>query len=316
MGGTSWQRVLDRQQGLATRQQLLAAGLPRRSLERLVGSGHLVLRPSGVLSDRVLPDRGAHLLSGGALDRRYVADVREQLLARGPSARAARASAAVLFGLDMVEEPTRVHLDVARGNRVVDTAQVSLRTSRRGASVLWRPLPGLAPLRVTPVTDTVLACAAELPLSEALAVVDSALRLRRCSRAELVRALDRRSGRDGVEHLRQVLRWCDARCGSVLESILRALLCDAGLVPPRTQHLLQDPVTGVRLRVDFAWPRQRLAVEADGRRWHDPQDARDVDRRRDNTCASLGWRVLRVTWADAVHDGDAVVAAVAAALRA
>jgi very-short-patch-repair endonuclease len=309
-----WQTVLDRQQGLATRRQLTDAGLSRRGLERLVGSGQLWRRDSGLLCDRVLPERGPHLLSGGAVDPRYVADVREQLLCRGPGARAARSTAAVLLGLDLVHEPERVHLDVPRGNRPVDRADVQVRTSRSRTVGTWRPLPGLAPLAVTPPTATVLACAAELPLAEAVVVVDSALRVRRCTRAELVTALERRRGVGELQHLRHALRWCDARSGSVLESLLRVLLLDAGLPPPRTQHVLHDPLTGRVRRVDFAWLEQRLVVEADGRRWHDPRDVRDDDRRRDNGWAVLGWRVLRFTWADVVADSGGVVQAVRAAL--
>jgi hypothetical protein len=306
--------VLDRQQGLATRRQLLDAGLSRRGLERLIGSGQLRRLDSGVLCDRVPPERGAHLLSGGSVDHRYVADVREQLLARGDGARAARSTAAVLLGLDVVREPDRVELDVPRGNRSSQSAEVEVRTTRSRTTALWRPLPGCAPLQISPPDTTVLACAAELPLDQAVAVVDSALRMRRCTRDGLLQALERRRGVGDLHHLRHVLRWCDARSGSVLESLLRVLLADAGLPTPRTQHALCDPLTGVVRRVDLAWPAQRLVVEADGRRWHDPLDVRDLDRRRDNGWAVLGWRVLRFSWSDVVGSPDDVVSAVRRAL--
>lgn len=71
----------------------------------------------------------------------------------------------------------------------------------------------------------------------------------------------------------------------VLESLLRVLLCRAGLAPPETQLVLRDP-----------------------------QDRRDHDRRRDNTCARLGWLVLRFSWADVAHRPEQVVGAVRAAL--
>lgn len=48
-------------------------------------------------------------------------------------------------------------------------------------------------------------------------------------------------------------------------------------------------------------------LECDGHRWHDPEDARDRDRRRDNEVVRLGWRVLRVTWDEVVRDPEYVV---------
>ncbi|MFN2521981.1 MAG: DUF559 domain-containing protein [Mycobacteriales bacterium] len=59
-----------------------------------------------------------------------------------------------------------------------------------------------------------------------------------------------------------------------------------------------------------------MIVEADGRRWHDPDDARTFDRRRANDCASYGWRVLRFTWAEVLHEPAYVVACVRQALTA
>ena len=69
-------------------------------------------------------------------------------------------------------------------------------------------------------------------------------------------------------------------------------------------------------RADFAWPEAMLMLECDGQRWHDPDDARDRDRRRDNEAARLGWRVLRVTWDDVVNRPAYVVALVRDALTA
>lgn len=306
-----WERLLDRQQGVATRAQLLSAGLPRRQLG---AAGSLVRCSPGVYRDRPRPPRGEHLLSDGVPDEGYLAEVREALLRAGRGARAARRTAAVVYALDMQVEPPTIALDVPRGRSVPTGEALDARSTRSRSSVLWTPAPGLAPLPVPPVVDTVLDCAAELPLDQAVVIADSALRLRRCTRDELVDALARRRGVGELAHLRAVLRWVDARSGSVLESLLRVLLCSAGLVPPRTQLVLVDPVTGAVQRVDLAWPEQRLVVEADGRRWHDPADRRDADRRRDNTCGRLGWRTLRFTWADVVHHPSDVVDTVRAAL--
>lgn len=48
-----------------------------------------------------------------------------------------------------------------------------------------------------------------------------------------------------------------------------------------------------RFRLDFAWPEQKIALEADG--WHHRSpDGAASDRRRDSYLRSLGWVVFRV----------------------
>ena len=50
-----------------------------------------------------------------------------------------------------------------------------------------------------------------------------------------------------------------------------------------------------RWRFDFAWPKQRVAVECDGGQWkaRGGRHARDSDREKLNAAAVDGWRVLR-----------------------
>ncbi len=47
--------------------------------------------------------------------------------------------------------------------------------------------------------------------------------------------------------------------------------------------------------MDFAWPRIRLAVEADGWETHGTRTAFQRDRRRSAALALAGWTVLRFT---------------------
>lgn len=310
---TTWTLLLARQQGLATRAQLRAAGLSRRGLDRELAGGGLGRLAPGLYAAGPLPARGEHLLSGGTVDAGFAAQVRRAVL-QLPGARAARRTAAVLWGFDMVVEPDAVELDVPHGHRPPPLDGVQCRQSRSGATSLLVPVPGCLPLPATSAVETVLDCAEELPLAHAVAIADSALRRGAVTRQQLRRAVSARRGRPFCGRLWRVVRWCDPRSGSVLESLLRVVLCEAGLRPPRTQHRVLDPAGLLVGRVDLAWPLQRLVVEADGRRWHDPRDARDADRHRDNGCARAGWLVLRFTWADVVHDPERVVAAVREAL--
>lgn len=52
-------------------------------------------------------------------------------------------------------------------------------------------------------------------------------------------------------------------------------------------------------------------VEVDGARWHpDPTP----DQARDNALAALGWRVLRFSWSQLLHDPDRVLQEIREAL--
>ncbi len=65
------------------------------------------------------------------------------------------------------------------------------------------------------------------------------------------------------------------------------------------------------MRLDFAYPVERLGLELDGRRWHASRADRERDRSKANLLGALGWRLLRFDWSD-VHDhGDEVLRLVA-----
>lgn len=48
-----------------------------------------------------------------------------------------------------------------------------------------------------------------------------------------------------------------------------------------------------QLRVDVAFPQLKIAVEADGKKWHSDPDSVQKDRNRDSKLAAQGWMVLR-----------------------
>lgn len=303
------ERLLRRQQGMATRSQLTAEGLTRRGLERAVQDGRLRRRGGGLYVTQQQPVRGLHLLSGGRPDLGYVAEVRATLLTLGGEAAASRRSAAVLWGFDLAREPDAVEVDVAPSRSRVGGRGVLVRR-RQMRDVVQHSVLGTAPVRLTGPLRTVLDCAAARPLAEGVVIADSALRSGRVQLEDLQRAAAVRTSCASAEQVRRVVRWADARSGSVLESLLRVLLAQHGVLVPRTQLLVRDAAGAFVGRVDFCWPEQRLIVEADGRRWHDPDDARDRDRCRTNAYTRLGWQVLRFSWTDVVHAPEVVVATV------
>jgi very-short-patch-repair endonuclease len=167
-------------------------------------------------------------------------------------------------------------------------------------------------LPVLPAESTVLSCAEQLPLVEAVVIADSAVRVGATTVAALAAAASRLTGQAQRAAALRVVALVDPLAESVLESALRTRLREAGVDGFCSQVTVRSPTRRV-LRVDLAFTAARLAVETDGKRWH-----RDLvkDQRTDNALAACGWRVLRYGWADVVHDHARVVAEVREALAA
>jgi hypothetical protein len=85
--------------------------------------------------------------------------------------------------------------------------------------------------------------------------------------------------------------------GSVLERRTATMLTRYAIPKPETQYQLFD-VGGLIGALDFAWPRRRLGLEADGYRPHSGRQTFHDDRTKMNRAAGIGWTVLRCTWED------------------
>lgn len=82
--------------------------------------------------------------------------------------------------------------------------------------------------------------------------------------------------------------------------------------------LANEPLrpSGTELTVDFLWPGQRLAVEADSRAWHSTRQAFEEDRLRDQLLTVEGLRVVRFTWRQIVREPERVAGVLASLLGA
>lgn len=293
-------------QHLADRSALRAAGIGSDAVARYVADGRLVRVLRGVYSPGNLPAFRKHLVSEGLTDPAYLAHVRAALMSLGGTAAAGGRTAAVLWAFDMLVEPAKVELVVpASRRRDKLPTGVTLRRHRAGLC-LDEAVLGLDPVRLLSPTATVLDCALTRPLREAVAIADSALRGRRVSLADLHQLVETHRRHPKGVRLRRVVDLVDPQCGSILESALRVLLAQHGL-HPETQVTMRDAFGRIIGRVDFLFRDQRLVVECDGRRWHDPEDARERDRVRGNELERNGWRLIRVTWHDVMHRPDDVV---------
>jgi very-short-patch-repair endonuclease len=124
------------------------------------------------------------------------------------------------------------------------------------------------------------------------------------------------SGRPGAGRLERLLqdRGDDPAAESRLETKVWFLLRGASVPAPTRQMWVSTP--GGRYRLDFAWPDLKLALECDGWAHHGGRVAFGKDRERLSELASMGWRVLVVTWAMATRQPERVVRWVELALAA
>jgi len=84
---------------------------------------------------------------------------------------------------------------------------------------------------------------------------------------------------------------------SELEDAVLDLLLRGGFAHP----LVNEPlfIAGRRIVPDFLWPEQRLVIEADGAHHDDPFE-RVADRERQRILEAHGFRVIRITWVQAI----------------
>ena len=67
-------------------------------------------------------------------------------------------------------------------------------------------------------------------------------------------------------------------------------------------------------RIDFAYPSQQLAIEAEGFGFHGNREVFEKDRLRTSRLVALGWRVMPVTWKQLDEQRDQVVQRIRLAL--
>ncbi len=271
-----------------TTAQALAAGLARDQLRTLTanGWGH--------------PTRGVYVAPDVADPFR--ASVRAALLVR-PDAVACRVTAGrllQLWGLPVWTPTESPHLILPAGRSYNRCTGLALRSGLRpGEKTTKDGLP------VTTLARTVRDMASVLELDELVCLLDSALKAGWRPDPGAPRMSPR---------LRAAMALADARAESPFETLLRLLLVRAGLAPQTLQLEIFESGGRVYARLDLAWPSVKVAVEADGRMYHDAPEALYRDRSRANALALDGWTILRFTWADLHRRPEWIVAQVRHAL--
>ncbi|MGH9041625.1 MAG: type IV toxin-antitoxin system AbiEi family antitoxin domain-containing protein [Acidimicrobiia bacterium] len=269
------------QHALATRRQLLKAGVSEDQIDDRLQAGLLIRVHSGV-----------YRLAGA--EETYVQRVMAACLASGGVA--SHRCAARLFGLrgcwtELVEV-------TVEGPRAPALEGVLVHRTKR----LERTAIGVIPVTVPGRIAVDLAAVAPRLVGGALA--DLLVRVTTLrSVADAVIAAGRTPG---IRLVRQELDGYLAGkqpTESALEDAFVKLLARHGIPEPERQY---QPPWEPHRRVDFARPADRLLIELDGRLWHSSAADRERDRAKDERAAAHGFATVRITWVD-VHDTPARV---------
>lgn len=269
-------------------EQIVALGLSASALRSRVAAGRLHRLHVGVVTivPPVLLTRRGRIMGA--------------VLACAPGAAATVRAAAELHGLRLAR---RARIDVVvPGARGYGRDGIHVHS---GVTLSPDDIVKIDGIRCTSLARTLLDLAALLTRRELERAIDRAGELRVLDMAALDDVLERAGGRRrGAAALRAVL--AEHRVGSTptrndLEEAFLALARGAGLPPDAVNMWIPYP-HGSGAEADFAYRAERLDIEVDGREVHAARRAFEHDRRRDQQLALLGWRVVRFTWRQVLHE--------------
>lgn len=288
-GDETLARVASRQHGVATRRELLAAGLTVAEIKSRIQAGSLIRVHRGVY-------RVGH--AAPSVEARYMAAVK----ACGDRALLAGRAAGYLHCLFRGEAPRPEVL--TRGPRHVDGITTHRRRARddEADATVVRGIPA------TCVARTIVDLAAELTPAQLARTVHQAMVVHRVEPDDVEAILSRRHNWPGCRALRAVL-WGETPVTlSRLESRFLQRLKEGGLPRPDCNH-----PAGGRF-VDCRWPDHRLTVELDSYRYHRTRHAWEQDRKREREARARGDDFRRFSYDDVFDDPRAMLRELSKAL--
>jgi very-short-patch-repair endonuclease len=272
-------------------EELWACGLSPDSVMRRRRAGWLHLVHPGVYSL-------GHV--GLTLRGRCLAAVK----ACGPGAALSHRSAAVLWGLLQWDEDWLPEVTVPTGHARKIPGIIVHRTRVPFEVIRFDAIPVTTPAR------TLIDLSSVLSLKPLRRAVREAMALKRVA----VKDITAVRGRKGGAKLTKILADGYVPTRTELEDAVHDVIRRGRFEEPQVNR---DMIVGGRwTRPDFLWPEQRLVVEADGRAWHDHRLAREDDAERQARLEAAGYRVLRVTWQQAIAHPEQTIARLQAALTA
>jgi predicted transcriptional regulator of viral defense system len=295
--------------GVATVEQLAAAGLSAERLRRLTRRGVLVPARRGVYVAGTLAERMAHDPANAEALR--VAGV---VAVTNGGWIASHQSAAVMHGLDLLGPPPTKVVTVTQPHRGAGNRSGYAGVRIRAAEVPDEHVTRRFKVPCTTVPRTVIDLARSQTFTAGVVVADNALHANKTTRAELEGVLARCNRWPGIVNARRVVEFSDERSESVLESVARVVMHEHGLEPPELQVWVGGD--GVRIgRVDFLWPKHRTVAEADGKGKYDDRSQAMRQLERDARLRDAGFEVVHFTWAEIVYAPEQVIARIYAAFR-
>ncbi|MET9326241.1 DUF559 domain-containing protein [Tsukamurella sp. NPDC003166] len=271
------------QDGVATRQQLNAAGVSDSMIASRVDLDEVTLIGRGVFRTKHHPHtdrtaiRVAGLLSGGVADR-----------------------ATALFWHGMITEPpAEIGVTVPIERRLRATYGYVIRTRRRAL-----PASDITEVDGVSVTSKALSV---LEMADAK-VMDRALQQSDVTLEDLGDALDRNANAKGIAAARAVYEIASGDTESEAERIFAALLRLHEITGWTTQLTFRG------WRIDFAFPEIRLAVEINGWAFHRSRARWMSDQDKANALSTAGWAVLHFSWHHLTDDPEGVVTLLAEAI--
>ncbi|WP_346621153.1 type IV toxin-antitoxin system AbiEi family antitoxin domain-containing protein [Blastococcus montanus] len=283
-----------RRGGVFTVADARRAGYRPDEIRAAVGSGawHRLRRgiyvPAPVWAAALGDDRARHLLAAVAT-----------LTALGAGPVLSHSSAARSHGLvlprtvdDVVRLTDPDHWRIGRGYRIA------------AAALPQEDVVDTGPFTVTGVARTLVDCAREWSLVDAVVSIDAAIFEERVRRSDLTDVVLRQSHWLGIGAAARAVGLSDGRAESPLETRGRLAMLEAGLPRPELQVELHGP-RGFVARVDAWYADAGVAVEFDGcvkydepRGGRTPAEVAREEKRREDRIRDLDVRVVRVVNAD------------------
>jgi hypothetical protein len=284
----------ERRYGVFTTREALTAGYGHSQIQNLTSSGHWIRLRRGVLI------AASDLERAGSLGHRYRVDCLAVLLALDrPGAVMSHDSAARLWGLPRPRSTADV-LRLTDPERWRRGEGFLMTRAPLGGGEIWRA----GPVRVTSAPRTLIDCAREWPLEDAVVAMDAALLAERTTTDEIRAAAFAMSGWPGASRAVRAAGLADGRAESPLETRGRLRILGSGLPAPELQ--VEIHAGGRLVAVVDAWFEEAaVAVEFDGRvKYTDPWRRRDAgqvlwdEKRREDELRGLDIRFVRVADAD------------------
>ncbi len=270
-----------KQHGVLSRQQLVVAGLGRRTIARRVEAGRLYRL-----------HRGVYAFGRGEVTPR--GKLMAAVLACGDGALLSHRSAAALWGLCGTPHGD-VEVSAPRGRTRPGIAVHECGVPREDRAIVNR-------IPVTSVARSLFDLAEVVDEHRLDAAFEEADRLGLLELRALEEVCARGQGRHALPRVRRLID--AARFPEPARSSLKArflVFCrDHDLPTPQTNVLV------LNREVDAFWPKPRLIVEVDGWSFHRHRAAFERDRARDAAMQAAGYRVIRVTHRRLEREPEAV----------